>query len=100
MNPFDVDFEVAFAEASERTIVTAEFLSGVFSHVNIQIGFDCTGGTAGRTFVRLLICMNPQMCLERVFEFEHLVTVFTRKNLQLSWAQPKKKKTSQLYLQY
>lgn len=102
MNPFDMDFEMAFAEAGEGTIITAELLPRVLPQVNVQVGFDGTGITAVRTLVRFLICMDPQMCLQGVFKFENLVTVFTCKNLQLSWAQPKKRKEpkNQLYLQY
>lgn len=99
MNPFDMDFEMAFAEASEGTIITAELLPGVLPQVNVQVGFDGTGITAVRTLVRFLIRMNPQMCLEGVFKFEHLVTVFTCKNFQLSWTQPKKNPNKQLYVQ-
>lgn len=91
MNPFDVDFEMAFAETGEGAIITAELLPRVLPQVNVQVGFDGTGITAVRALVRFLICMNPQMCLEGVFKFEHLVTVFTCKNFQLSWTQPKKK---------
>lgn len=99
MNSFNMDFEMAFAETSERTIITAKLLPCVFPQVNIKVGFDCTGITAVRTLVRFFICMNPQMRLEGVFKFEHLVTVFTCKNLQLSWTQPKKK-PNQSHLQY
>lgn len=100
MHPFDVDFEMAFAEASEGAIVAAELLPRVLPQVNVQVGFDGTGVTAVRALVRLLICMNPQVGLEGVFKFEHLVTVFTCKNLQLSWTQPKKTPNKQLYLQW
>lgn len=99
MNSFNMDFEMAFAETGECTVIAAELLPRMFPHVNVKVGFDCTGVTAVRTLVRFFICVNPQMCLEGVFEFEHLVTVFTCKNLQLSWTQPKKK-ANQLYLQY
>lgn len=97
MNPFNMDFEMALAETSEGTIIAAELLPGVLPQVNIQVGFDCTGVTAVGTLVRFLICMNPQMCLEGVFKFEHLVTVFTCKNLQLSWTQPEKAQTNRIF---
>lgn len=35
-----VDLEVSWAEAVERTVLTAELLSCVFPQVNIQVGFD------------------------------------------------------------
>lgn len=90
MNSLNMDLEMAFAETSERAIIAAELLPRVLPHVDVKVGFDGTGITAVRTLVRLFVCMNPQMRLEGVFKFEHLVTVFTGENLQLSWAQPKK----------
>lgn len=46
VNSFNVDFEMAFAETSECTIIAAKLLPCMFPHVNIEVGFDRTGVTA------------------------------------------------------
>lgn len=40
MDSLYVDLEVSWAEAVERTVLTAELLSCVLPQVNIQVGFD------------------------------------------------------------
>lgn len=40
MDSLYVDLEVSWAEAIERTVLTAELLSCVLPQVNIQVGFD------------------------------------------------------------
>lgn len=46
MNSFNVDFEVAFAETSERAVIAAKLLPCMLPHVNVKVGFDCAGITA------------------------------------------------------
>lgn len=74
-----MNLQVAFAQAGERAIVTSKLLSRVLPQVNVQVGFNGTGIAAEGAFVRLLIGVDPQVGLKRVFKFEKFVAVFTGK---------------------
>lgn len=64
MHPLNMHFQVAFAEASEGTVVTAELFPSVFAHMNYKVGFDGTCIVTLQTFIRLLIGMNSEVCLK------------------------------------
>lgn len=55
VNSLDVDLEVTFAKAAERTVVTAELLPRVLPHVHAEVGLDGAGVVAERALVRLFI---------------------------------------------
>lgn len=83
VHPLHVHLEVAFAQAGERAVVAGKLLTSVLTQVHIEVGLDGAGVTALRALVRLLVGVDPQMCLQRVLEFEDLVAVLTSEDLEL-----------------
>lgn len=59
VHPLHVHLEMAFAEAAEGAVLTAEFLSGVLPHVDAEVGLDGAGIITLGALERLLVGVNP-----------------------------------------
>lgn len=56
--------------------------------MDAEIGLDSAGVVTLAAFKRLLVGVDSQVSLKRMFKFENLVAVFTGENLQLGLTYP------------
>lgn len=93
VHPLNMYLQVPLTEAAEGAVLAAKPLARVLAHVDAQVGLDGAGIVTLRALEWLLFGVNPQMGLKRVLEFEHLVAVLTREDLQLSLCKPREVKS-------